>query len=359
MDARSIQKRAYNKLARFGTLLSIAVYLAVLVIQSAPPVYAGTLLLNRYDRISDSATGAVATHAIGFTYADFSTAIGSVSMQFCSNDPVIGAPCTAPVGFDATGVVLATQTGETGFSIHPSSTANNIILTRALTVPTVGPSQYDFTGVVNPSAVGTYYIRLSTHAANNGTGLTVEEGGVAISANGPLNVVSEVPPFLRFCVSVTIVAFDCSSATSFFIDLGELLANQTKFASAQMMAVTNAQSGYTVSISGTTLTSGNNIIPASATPTASNVGTSQFGINLRSNSNPSIGADPVGPGTAVPTANYNTPNLFKFQQGDAVASGGVSQDYRKYTISYLANISPSQAAGVYATTITFICMANF
>jgi hypothetical protein len=95
------------------------------------------------------------------------------------------------------------------------------------------------------------------------------------------------------------------------------------------------------------------------TQTASLAGTSQFGMNLRANASPAIGADPVGPGIAAVAAAYNTPDQYRFRAGDVVASSTGPNDYRKFTVSYIANVDAAQPPGVYATTITFICLANF
>jgi hypothetical protein len=175
-----------------------------------------------------------------------------------------------------------------------------------------------------------------------------------------LNIAAEVPPYLRFCASVTITAFDCSTANSYLIDMGEFASSRTVAASSEMVVATNAASGYSITISGTTLTSGNNTIPALLPGAASLMGTSQFGINLRSNSNPSIGANPAGPGVGgVVSVPYSAPNLFRFQNGDVLVSSSGSSDNQKFTISYVANVSNGQAPGYYASTMTYICLANF
>lgn len=340
--------------------LPIVLIIAALLITVAPRgVLAATLLPDRYDLISTSTAGAVAEHEFGFRFGETTTPVGSISFQFCANTPIIGDSCTIPTGLDASTAVLGFQGNNVGFSIHPSSTADRIILTRVPTNPNGLGSSYRFTNITNPSSAGSYYVRLQTFSSLDATGTDIENGGVVFALTSGVAVNAEVPPFLRFCTAVTIVSFDCSTATSFFIDLGEFSTTQPTQASSQMVAVTNAPFGYSIFISGTTLVSGTNVIPALASQTPSIPGTSQFGVNLRANIVPTIGTDPVGPGTANVNANYNTPNLFRFQSGDSVVSAVTSNDYRKFTISYMTNISTSQPAGVYATTISFICLANF
>ncbi len=348
-----------NTFRTLKLVLLIVLFTAALIIQSVPRVFAATALLNRSDKMSDSAVGATSTHVLSFTFTNFTDVVGSVKLEFCSNNPIPESACVPPNGFDASGASLINQTGETGFTIHANSNANNIILTRVPAPITTADVEYEFDTIINPSDVGTFYIRLRTFSSDNATGTPLEVGGIALSINRQFNVSAEVPPFLRFCASVTIVGFDCSTANSFLIDLGEFSTSQTKFAQAEMMAVTNAASGLSISISGTTLTSGNNTISPLTSQAPSSTGVSQFGINLRANSSPPIGSNPIGPGIATPTAAYNNPNLYRFQPGDVVASSTGPNDYRKFTISYIANIDAAQPPGVYATTISFICLANF
>jgi hypothetical protein len=354
--------RKYTPRSRRLTALFCSMILAAaLLIQAVPFVRAADGVSNRYDRLSTSIISATGIHLIGFTYTNQTDPVGSVEFEFCTNDPLPGTPCTIPSGLDLTGATLTDQSGETGFTIDASSTSNRILLTRPASVPVVGASYYEFTDVVNPDTPGTYYIRLRTFTATDGTGPALEYGGIAIAINRLFNVAAEVPPYLRLCAGVVITAYDCTSASSFLIDLGEFRNTQTSRASSQFVVATNAPYGFTVSLAGTTLTSGNNVIPALATPTGSSAGTSQFGVNLRSNTNPAIGEDPAafGVATGTVTPDYDSPNLFKFVNGDSLVTSVTTTDNQKFTVSYIANVNSGQPAGYYATTVSFIALANF
>lgn len=340
--------------------LFLALQLLSLTIVTIPQkAAAATLLAARYDKISSSVVSTVAIHQIGFTMTETSTPIGSVSIEFCSNTPIIEDPCTFPAGFSASSVSLTAQSGETGFSVHPLSSANRVVLTRPASNPSGAASVYDLSNITNPSNTGTYFVRYKTFTSTDATGIEIQNGAVVIYMNNTVTVNAEVPPYLTFCVAITITAFDCSTGTEFFIDFGNFLTSTTSHATSQFLAASNATSGYSVTMTGTTLTSGLNTIPGLATPTNSSTGTSQFGMNLRQNSIPSNGTNPVGPGTAAPSANYNIPNQYTFNNGDIIASVTHSDDVRKFTVNYITNVSSSQAGGVYATTISFICLANF
>jgi hypothetical protein len=218
---------------------------------------------------------------------------------------------------------------------------------------------YEFSGIHNPADNGSYFVRIKTYASQDGTGSVIDFGGLAFSINSDVGVEATVPPYLLFCSGLAIPDLDCASASGDYINLGELSSTSPKVAQSQMLIATNADFGYSLSVNGTTMTSGTNVIPAISSPDVSRSGTSQFGINLVANNDQSIGEDPSGPGVGSPTANYAIPNRYVFQSGDTIATATDVEDYRRFTASYLVNISKNQAAGVYASTLTYVCLANF
>jgi hypothetical protein len=126
-----------------------------------------------------------------------------------------------------------------------------------------------------------------------------------------------------------------------------------------MLVATNAPYGLNITSIGNSFTSGNNVIPALASPSSSSIGSSQFGLNLRDNSSPDIGEEPAGIGAASVNPQYNAPNLYKFVNGEAVASSTGTSDFKKFTVSYIVNVSQDQKPGIYSTTLLYNCLANF
>jgi hypothetical protein len=314
---------------------------------------------NRSLSLGDSKASVNTTHQISFTYVS-AASIGSLEFEYCSNSPLPGTACTAPNGFDVTSAVLSSETGVVGYSVHTNTTANRIVLTRvAGAVPPSTAAQYLFSGVINPDAAGSYYLRIGTFASTDGTGARTDEGGVAFSINDPLTVAAYVPPFLLFCTATSIPTNNCSSAVGDFIDFGEFNSQTTSYATTQMIAATNGGDGYTITVSGTTMTSGNNIIDAPITPSTSQIGVSQFGFNLVNNSNPNVGANTVGAGSGLPTNDYDNVNRFMYNETDIVAESSLPTDINKYTVSYIVNIDENQAPGVYSTTLTYTALASF
>ncbi|MBN1778767.1 MAG: hypothetical protein JW816_00900 [Candidatus Buchananbacteria bacterium] len=145
------------------------------------------------------------------------------------------------------------------------------------------------------------------------------------------------------------------------IDFGTLSTSETKTASHTLTIDSNAINGLSVTVSGSTLTAGANQIAAiGATAAAAQVGTEQFGINLKSNTTPAVGAEPVGDSPqAEPNGQYATADQFAFQSGDTIISATSDIAKTTTTVSYIANISSSTAAGSYSTTLTYAATANF
>jgi hypothetical protein len=315
-------------------------------------------LTQRSVAASSSRPSEIVNQSFQFTYAT-AASIGSLVFEYCDS-PVFGIPCNAPAGLDVSSASLDSQSGNAGFTIDGvNTTANKLVLTRPAAIAAAVASQYDFSNITNPSIAGqSVYVRISTYASADGSGVYTDNGAVAYAMNAPLNIGANVPPFLQLCVGIT-VSSNCASASGDRINLGNLSANNAKAGTSQFAGGTNSISGYTVFVLGTTMTSGNNTIKALSSPSPSFPGNNQFGINLRDNSLPNVGANSSGPGSAAPLANYNTANQYKYLNGEAIARSTLPSDYNRMTVSYVININDSQAPGVYASTFTYLATATF
>lgn len=351
-----------TKLRHAGNQL--VVYLQVLLL--ATPIVLGTMpfvsaaeLSTRSINISTSAVGAPAQHTFTFTVPT-AAVIGSIAFEYCTNSPLEYVPCVAPTGLDYTSATLTGQTGNAGFSVSaPDTTANRVVINRAPVPGALGISTYTFSNIINPTTPSeTSYVRIATFTTTDGTGSFNDRGTVAMSTAEIFEVSAYVPPFLTFCVGVY-VTLNCNSVTGTKVDIGEFQTNLTSTATMQFSGATNDPTGYTTYLTGYTMTSGNNIISALGSNSGSLPGTSQFGLNVRSNTVPTAGLDPIGVGTSAPAAGYNTPNSFRFVNGEAITSSPISTDFRIFTATYIVNIGPGQAPGVYATTMTYTAVASF
>jgi hypothetical protein len=308
--------------------------------------------------LSDNRASSTATYKIAF---DIVTAdiVGSIRVQFCSNSALIDQPCTAPSGFDLSGATLSDQTGETGFSISPFSTANVLILTRSATGATPGSVSYTLDGVINPDSLGSDFGRIETYTSEDATGTHVDYGGFSTAVASPVDISTTVPPYLLFCSGLTITGFDCATAVDDYVNFGELSSVTPRTGFTQMVVATNAFGGYNVTVNGNTMTAGSEVIPALNPSDVSRPGVSQFGINLVANTDPPVGQDPTGPGSGQVRPDYAISNRYRFVSGDELVAALTSDDYRKYTVSYIVNVARDQAAGIYVSTLEYVCLANF
>ncbi|MBL8121256.1 hypothetical protein JNM87_00715 [Candidatus Saccharibacteria bacterium] len=316
-------------------------------------------LQNRTLKLADSRAGSSTLYSVSFQH-QAAGPVGSVRLQFCANDPFPGQACVAPTGFSASGASLQSQSGLVGFSLGASLAPNEVILTRTpAAVPVAVTSTYEFNGVINPSSSGSFFVRLESFTSTDATGASVDYGGLAFRINGGLSVNVTVPPFLLFCSGNQIPTYDCASAVGNYVDFGDFSPTRSSTGQTQLLVATNAEFGYTIAVGGTTLTSGVNTITGLSVPDVSRKGVSQFGFNLRANGTPPAGQDPQGTGVAAISAGYDTPNFYKFQPGDVIASSSTSDAYRRFTVNYVINVSPAQPAGIYVSTLTYVAVASF
>lgn len=307
--------------------------------------------------LGSSLPSADTTHAFAFTLASSGT-LGSIVFEYCANTPFIEDSCFAPVDFSATDATLVDQTGETGFTKGAASTVNRIVLTRSPVASAAIPVTYTFNEIINQSATNSpSYVRISTYASDDASGSPIDEGAVAYSTASAIAIGGYVPPYITFCVGVT-VALNCSDTAGSQLNFGELSSTTPRFLTSQFAVATNDPAGYTTFVAGPTMTSGNNVIPGLGSPQFSQPGNSQFGMNLRANSNPVVGADPAGIGTGAISSNFNNPNQFFFGN-QVIAASPLPTEFNAFTVSYLVNINRNQQPGIYVTTLTYIASAAF
>lgn len=348
----------YLKLRVFFSEELIALLLVLFVF--AVPAGASTRFENRSLFMQSTAPSAVTSYKISLDYMTVAP-VGSLDMLFCES-PIPYDPCVAPPGLDVSNAVLSSQTGESGFSILSKST-NHIILSRAPTVIS-GPgskSTYTFDNIKNPIDTGkAFSIRLRSHNTNNATGVQIDFGSVRGQVGDGITIQTQVPPMLVFCVAQEVYENCGGSNGTFFTDMGSLDDGTTLTAQSEMAVGTNASGGFAITVNGTPLAAGTNVIDAPRTPTENTPGKNQFGINLVENDDLNLGKNPEGEwANAVPVTKYAEPNKFMYIPGDVVAYSPNVSLMKKFTVSYIVNASPDLRAGVYTTTINFIASGRF
>lgn len=138
------------------------------------------------------------------------------------------------------------------------------------------------------------------------------------------------------------------------IDLGFLDFEDVTTAQGQFYVRAWQSGGYNVRTEAQppTNVSNNHQLDTPTSPTSSQVGTEQFGINLVANTDPEVGEeliqqpdDTFAFGEVAP--DYAQQNNFLYNPGDVIAFSEESTSVTVYTISYIFNISNITPSGQY------------
>lgn len=344
------------------TYVLIAIVLALVALQSVfnAQVSAAQITARKVTLSNSAGAGTGVTYTFNFTVPS-ATVLQSMQAQICTT---ASGACSTPSGFvnsSSTLVSQPTNLGDaSGWTVNTVTAGSLRISKSGNTAAPTGAQTVVFGGITNPTAQNTtFFARISTFSDAAWT-TSVDTGTVAASTAQQINLSATVDETLTFCTGTSgITTSSCAGATGSAVALGTLTASTTGTGLSQMGVGTNGGSGYAITVNGATLTSGANTISALASQTASTTGTEQFGLNLRDNATPNIGADPDGAGSGTPTANYNTVDQFRFVTADSVASKNTSESFRRYQVAYIANIDTATEAGTYTATMTYIATATF
>jgi hypothetical protein len=288
------------------------------------------------------------------------TTIKSLQIKFCAS---LSGCASAPAGFSSASSTLASQPsglGDSGWSVSNSDSGSLRMYNSLNSTSPSGVVSVVWDGVDNPTANNTtFYGIISTYSNDNWTG-AIDTGTIALSTSAQVQVSLIVDEALTFCAGTSITGQNCATISGNFVDLGHGSTTSTATGASVMAASTNGSAGYTITVDGSTLTSGLNTITALSSGGGSTIGTKQFGINLAGgNTAPVVGAAVSGLGTGAATTNYGTDNNFRFVSGDTVASVSGPTNANTFTIGYIANIDGMTPPGVYNTILKYAAMANY
>jgi hypothetical protein len=329
--------------------------LANIMQANAAPITGRTIALSSSAGDASGVSYTLTTSALPTT-----TAVKSVELKIY--DTLTGP--SVPVGFSASSSTLASQpTGlgaTSGWTVDATSAGALRIINGSNSTASSGALSITWNGVHNPTAANTtFYAVISTYSNVGFTGL-IDTGSVAMSTSSQIQVAMTVGEALTFCAGTSITAQDCSTISGNTVNLGAGSTVATAKGTSVLGASTNGNGGYTISVNGSTLTSGSDTITALASGGVSTTNTKQFGLNLAgANTTPVVGAAKSGSGTAAASTNYGTNNTFRFATGEPVATVAGPTNANTFTVSYIANIDGLTPAGVYASNLTYIATANF
>ncbi len=155
----------------------------------------------------------------------------------------------------------------------------------------------------------------------------------------------------------------CITNTS-SLNFGSLSNSVVSTATATFSVLNYTSYGYVVQIIGSPPSSGGHTLTQLSSNAGSTPGTEQFGINLVDNSTPNIGTDPVqipdsafSFGEAAP--NYDSPNSFRYNNGETVARSVKTSGETDYTMSYIINVSATTPGGSYSGDHTLVCTGTY
>ena len=347
------------------TIVSSWLILAMLTLLFGPPfqVANAAALTDKSDTLSTikastasnqtilftTPTGVAAGETIGLTLTSFSVAAGLDFEDLdLSEDATPDGVCDTG---DTEKTLAASPSGATWGAVRTSATV--ITLTSGTGTIAAGSevcievgtgAEQGATGVeqITSPAAGAYTLAIA--------GTMTDSGSVAIRiiADDQVDVSGTVSESITFSLSANSVSF------------GALSVSAATTGTHTFDVATNGAGGAVVTYSGSTLTSGGDTIAAMSSATTSSVGTEQFGINLKDNATPNVGAECSGSAPiAAAATGYATADNFKFVSGDTVASASNSINTSTCTISYLANIAGTTEPGTYETTLTYIASGTF
>ncbi len=353
-------------------ILVISLVLAGVGMQIAP-AYAIGGITEFSDNLSNLTQGAVANHEIFFkttsglasgqsmtlTYsanwtlgsiafgdmdlAEESSGAGACSTRTYTEKTLVASSATSSQ-FNASksGQVVTFQSGGASATITATKCVRIRIGTNAVSGGT-GTNQ-----ITNPASAGSDTLALSI---NSGTDTGTAD--IAVIANSQVVVTATVNPSLTFSISANSITFGAlDAADDRFADTST--GSSTTTTAHTLIAGTNATSGYIIYLLGATLTSGVNTITAPAGPSATTVGSEQFGLHITDG----------GGGTGVTVdSQYGTSSQYGWGSTasvqDNIASASTTTASNTFNASYVANIASNTEAGAYTTTLTYTATASF
>ena len=149
------------------------------------------------------------------------------------------------------------------------------------------------------------------------------------------------------------------------ISFGSLSSSVASTGTSTFSVLNYTSYGYAVYTIGNPPSNGSHTLTGINPTTASQVGTEQFGINLKANTSPvTFGAEASqNPSSTfsngAASSGYNTANNFRYVAGEKIAEANQSSGQTDYTISYIVNVSNSTPGGQYSGGQGLVVVATY
>lgn len=377
---------------RVGSLFAVAALLLATVTPGLVPAFASAAqVTNRSVELSSSSAKATGVnYTINFTSV---SAAGAIVFDFCQDSPLIGATCTAPVGFD----VSAATVGGGNFvkGTGAANSASTIFVTG--TVAAASPITVTLTGVTNPTNTGALYVRMLTYTDGTGAaaytstapGTYIDNGSAAASITDTVGVSAAVLESMTFCVSGSLVTTDnCGTVTAPTLKLGEVVTGSVLALDSAHVSTgniysqisTNASNGAVVNLKSSTSCGGMKRVEATGCDIAPagtgdiTAGQAKFGVKVAAAADPNSGTNSTGTYEIAnaSTTPYYSASIFKlnYVAGDA---SGITSAYgdpildtnsapvnnKNVQLTFGASAANNTPAGTYSTDLSLIATGKF
>ncbi len=298
--------------------------------------------------------------SIVFTFTGFdgtsldAIAFGDVDLAESAN-----ASCSTPgswtdktLGAADGASTYGVATNSTTLVFDPPTTSGYITAGRCIRVK-IGTNATGGTNqITNGGAATAHSVAISGNFGDTGT------ASIDIIADDSVNLSATVESAISFTIDDTAIGFGTLDSAGARWATGDATGTSSlpgdTSGAHQMTLSTNAASGYSITYSGATLTSGANTIDVAtiSEDDDGSSGTEQFALGLDDNG---------GNVTIVSDYDLATTNSYKFVAGatTTVASETAPTTTETFDVQYIANISTSTEAGSYSTDITWIATGNF
>jgi hypothetical protein len=338
-------------------------------------------LTSAKDTISDSRAGVAAIHTFTFTTPS-TTNIKTIDFQFCTT---ASGTCTAPTGMVLTAsptLGTVTNIGGTGYTTSGTSSnctgTGNTDCTATLTVTTPATQSnvavvVPFnSGITNPTTANTsFFVRITT---KDGSAATIDTTTVAFATLTSTSIAmsASVDPSFTFTVAGVSSGGSVNSATTNItttattIPFGTLSSGSTKIGAIDTTVVTNAGSGFTITVN------------ALANPPLSD-GSNNIDIFTGTNASPTSWSSPAGSSASVNTgflgyttedSTLGTGTAARFTTGapkwagldttaDEVVYNATGTTTLTTRIGWQAEVNALQPSGSYTGTVLLVATPTY
>jgi hypothetical protein len=349
---REHYSRLLQKVAAWGGLVALIIGLGM------PSIANAAQLTERSLTLTSSAASAVTTYKFAFKPGT-STTVGAVKFELCTS-PLENVSCTTPGGASQAAAASLTLGGQiAGFTLGtgtpPAPTAQTVWITngtpQSLTAGTASTVQYS--SVTNPNTTNqTFYARITTYAASNGT-TEVDYGAVAVSTANQVTVSANVQESLTFCVYTGANCAAGGSTVNLGVGTDNVLSTSSPSGGVSKMdADTNATTGYAITYI-TTSPGGTGGTACAGSLSSSNDCITDFG---------GTAGTFAGSGSGAVSSPYNTVDNFAFQGGLTPRTVGSSSGptlSNTYNVAYAAQAGSTTKPGSYSAVFTWVCTGTF